>query len=316
MKFSLVLYLFVLVFSTPLLAIEVTIDASKLKKVSPLYVSASGISSLIPESGVVTVNVAQLPDIVRLVERKKSRLITIRSIWILGDKLTLSGSVEENTIAVDADSQAALLPPGIEAEWQRPLSEVENPVSRPFLAFLTTRLGQYQEAELLQLMDKVSEEDKGFWAVEKIGEYLRRGESLGYEPNGNRFEYLTGMNKSGGLEKYQRPSDKYLLIDFSATACKPCLADIDQLVEIQKSFPEIEILSVWNDRRQDLWINTAAKQKNKITWTSLRDDTGVIFKGFDVNVFPTYMLFDKRGKLIKKWVGPKTDKISKYLEKG
>ena len=110
MKFSLVLYLFVLVFSTPLLAIEVTIDASKLKKVSPLYVSASGISSLIPESGVVTVNVAQLPDIVRLVERKKSRLITIRSIWILGDKLTLSGSVEENTIAVDADSQAALLP--------------------------------------------------------------------------------------------------------------------------------------------------------------------------------------------------------------
>lgn len=39
-----------------------------------------------------------------------------------------------------------------------------------------------------------------------------------------------------------------------------------------------------------------------------------IFRKFDIDVFPTYMLFDPDGKLVRKWVGNDVEKISKFIK--
>ena len=107
---------------------------------------------------------------------------------------------------------------------------------------------------------------------------------------------------------------KYVLLDFWATWCKPCLADFPHLKELYSQYRErgFEILgldseTLGDDEPDEETIKAAEKQALAVVarfgtdWTHANTRTAVpvAVKIFNVESLPTKILVDPQGKLIK-----------------
>ncbi|AWV99226.1 TlpA family protein disulfide reductase [Arcticibacterium luteifluviistationis] len=298
-------------------ATEVEIDVSQLKRNSPIFLSESGVYNRIPESGTLKISVEHLPTLIRLISLDKSKIVTHQVIWLTGNILKIKGSIDDDKIELFPNNMGEQLDNDIEHEWKQVdvVKKKGSTISERFLVYLLNSLKFQETANLKAVIETIPKNERDFWATARIVKYLNGLESIGFDPSENQFEYLTAMNKNGEDELFEKSGNKFLLIDFSASSCRPCLEDIDKLVKLNEDFEnELDILSIWDDSKQEAWLNVAKKQKDKITWVSLRDDSGAIFEKFEVNVYPTYLLIDRTGSVVKKWKGKGVDKVGKYLE--
>lgn len=93
---------------------------------------------------------------------------------------------------------------------------------------------------------------------------------------------------------------KYVLLDFWATWCKPCIAEIPYLAKAKEQFgnQNFEIISVCIDRPE------FKTQWNKIIedhghhWVQLFDASGETSKSYNIKAFPTIVLLDPEGKVM------------------
>jgi len=297
---------------------EVEIDLRNLEERSSVFVTDMSELSSIPESGVLKIKVENLPSLIKIVSIVKSKVVTHKTIWLTGNILKINGSIADNTVELSSTEAGKILADDIENEWHK-IDLDKNPEyisSKPFLVYIANKL-QFQKTDYLnKLVEKFSENELDFWAGAKIITYLENLENIGFNPLKNQFEHIAAINKNGEKEVYNRIQGSFLLIDFSSSGCRPCLEDIDELVRLKDDFSsDLEILSIWDDRKQDSWLNTAKKQKDKIVWTSLRDESLAIFEKFEINSFPTYLLIDPTGQVVKKWKSPGTKKLRKYLKR-
>ncbi|MGB3468353.1 MAG: TlpA disulfide reductase family protein, partial [Cyclobacteriaceae bacterium] len=276
-------------------AAEVEIDVKDLARNTTFFLSENSVLHKIPESGVVKMTVENLPTLIRITSIEKSKVKTLHTLWLTGDFLTITGNIYE-TIVVLPEKNGVLLPADSEKDWKQ-MKVFEDPQfipSRPFLVYLAGKL-KYQDPENLEMvLQKTQDSDFEFWASRKIASFLDNLMDVGYDPFTKRFDNFTATNAAGEKETFYRPEDGYLLIDFASTSCRPCLTAIDQLVVLKEKYKDkLQIVSVWNDDDQDTWLNAAKSQKDKITWTNLRDDSKAIFYKFGITVFPTYLLIDQ-----------------------
>lgn len=297
---------------------EVEIDARNLESSTPIFVLEVDVMNQIPESGILELNIENLPTIIRLGSLAGHKIVIHKTIWLTGNTLKISGSIDDNTVKLSSNEMGEILADDIEEEWKR-VDIDKNPEyisSKPFLVYLANNLKSQKTKYLKNVVKKFTDKARDFWAAVKIITYLDNLESIGFDSSTNQFEYLTAMNKKGEKQTYERPNDKFLLIDYTSTGCRSCLEDIDKLVKLHEDFGNnLEILSVWDDAKQKLWLNIAKEQKNKIVWTSLRDDSRAIFKKFNINVYPTYLLIDPTGQVLKTWKGSKIKKVRRYLKR-
>ncbi|MGB6035199.1 MAG: TlpA disulfide reductase family protein [Cryomorphaceae bacterium] len=299
-----------------LLAIEVTIDASQLEGKASIFISESGISQRIPETGRLTLEVDNLPTILELNSINKGKINTLISIWLTGESLAIEGAIEENKFSVSPAESGRVLTMAPEDEWKDFFKGDNQANPSPQLLVWLTNMIKFQKTEDLQkVVDRIGEENQRLWASDEIRTFLAEMKNVGYDSENGTFQSLSASDKNGETVEYKRPENKYLLIDFSSSGCRPCLADIDKLVQLQKDFEsKLEILSVWDDPKLEAWLSIGKTQKDKITWTSLRDDSRAVFKTFEVDVYPTYLLIDPQGEVVKRWKGSGIDKVRKYLE--
>jgi len=293
----------------------VKIDVSNVVTNSPLFIFESGILSDSDANGIIKIKVDNLPTLVGLVSVKKGKVTTHKLIWLTVNTLLIEGSLTEKTIHLQPASESQYIADNI-LNFGLPdiVTYDKRAPSKPILVYISTTLKWQNSEYLKKVIEKTNSTEKEFWATTKISNYLNNLQSIGYDKSTQQFEHLTAINKNGKSQKYERLQQKFLLIDFSSSVCRPCLEDIDELVDLYKKHQNnLEILTIWDDPKQESWLNIAKKQKEKIIWTSLRDDSGVIFKSFEIDVFPTYVLFNSEGKIIKKWKGSKIKNIEKYL---
>lgn len=113
---------------------------------------------------------------------------------------------------------------------------------------------------------------------------------------------LFSTNEFGDRVDFENFKQQYILIDFWASWCKPCLADIPNLKKIIEEFKEdsIQFISVSLDTDEKKWKK--AISANKLNWLQVSD-----LKGFHGLVptyckiaigIPQYVLVDKNGKII------------------
>ncbi|CAA9201067.1 Thiol-disulfide oxidoreductase ResA [Flavobacterium bizetiae] len=99
---------------------------------------------------------------------------------------------------------------------------------------------------------------------------------------------------------------KYVLIDFWASWCAPCLEELPYIKELYKKYhqQEFEIISVTQDQKADLWKNAIAKEKIE-SWKhlSVTENKATIDKDYFVYGIPHKVLIDKNGVIIGKWKG-------------
>ena len=95
---------------------------------------------------------------------------------------------------------------------------------------------------------------------------------------------------------------KYVLLDFWATWCKPCIAEIPNLKNVYKQFgnKNFEIVSVCIDRAEFKPTWEKIIKEYKTNWTQLFDASGQTAESYSIEYFPTIILLDPKGNIIAK----------------
>ncbi|MCP2025832.1 thiol-disulfide isomerase/thioredoxin [Flavobacterium sp. HSC-32F16] len=94
---------------------------------------------------------------------------------------------------------------------------------------------------------------------------------------------------------------KYVMLEFWASWCHPCRADIPHLKEVYELYhPEgFEIISVSMDQDKQAWLK--AVKEEKIPWLQVSDlqaFTGDLAKKYQIRGIPTCILLDPSGKIV------------------
>ena len=134
---------------------------------------------------------------------------------------------------------------------------------------------------------------------------------------GDKYYSFTLEDRTGKKTAVAVEEGRYLLLDFAATGCKPCLKVIPELRKLQNKYRDrLSLVSVWHDRSKNVWLNKAVDQKKNVIWIDLWDENLEVFRAYSVTVFPTYILVDPDGIVVGRWTaGYKEGRITKKVEK-
>ena len=101
----------------------------------------------------------------------------------------------------------------------------------------------------------------------------------------------------------ENPANKYVLLDFWASWCGPCMGEVPYLTKTYGEFHKkgFEIFGVSFDNNRDAW--TKAIEENKMNWihvSSLNGFDNQAAKDYAVQGIPSNFLIDHEGKIVAK----------------
>jgi thiol-disulfide isomerase/thioredoxin len=180
---------------------------------------------------------------------------------------------------------------------------LSNPASEvlAYIAEQTLRQKSLTVEELEQMMNKFSSAKSTGRLTE---DFLKKAAFAKRTAVGTDLVDFVLMDVDG---KQHRLSDyvgkgRYVLVEFWASWCGPCRADIPHLKEAFNSYHSkgFDIVSVSLDEKHDAWVK-AMKDENLTQWSQLIEPKA--FKSeltdtYRINGIPACLLFDPQGKLV------------------
>lgn len=110
---------------------------------------------------------------------------------------------------------------------------------------------------------------------------------------------------------------KYVLLDFWASWCAPCIEDFPQLKNFHKTYShDLVIISISRDENLEKWKNTISKYDLDV-WNqvSLKENKGSdLEKKYFVNAIPVKVLIDPEGFIRGKWRGGGQENMNELEE--
>ena len=101
----------------------------------------------------------------------------------------------------------------------------------------------------------------------------------------------------------ENPANKYVLLDFWASWCGPCMGEVPHLKKTYDEFHKkgFEIFGVTFDDNREDWLD--AVKENKMNWVHvglLNGFDNQAAKDYAVNAIPSNFLIDSEGKIVAK----------------
>ena len=111
---------------------------------------------------------------------------------------------------------------------------------------------------------------------------------------------------------------KVVLVNFWATTCTTCVAEMPKLVDTHNKFAAqgFETLAIAMSYDPPDYVRNYARN-NALPFKVAVDASGEAAKGFDdVRLTPTTYIVNKRGEIVKRYVGePNFDELHRLIEK-
>jgi len=109
---------------------------------------------------------------------------------------------------------------------------------------------------------------------------------------------------------------KLVFVNFWASWCAPCIEEIPSLNNLTKSFSnQLVVLAVSNETLKDIKMFLKAFPQLSTNFIPSYISRKNMLKSFPVTAFPETYIFNKRGKLIEKVIGPQKWDSTYWKEK-
>lgn len=88
------------------------------------------------------------------------------------------------------------------------------------------------------------------------------------------------------------PENRYVILDFWATWCLPCVESIPMLKEVYAKYHSkgLEIYSISQDSKAKEWKSYV--EKHEMTWINVLANGGKVYKDYGIEFIPTVLLID------------------------
>lgn len=114
---------------------------------------------------------------------------------------------------------------------------------------------------------------------------------------------------------------QYVIVDFWATWCPPCLMAIPELVELHRKYKEKGLvvlgISLDDPEKVDTTALTRFRDQHRIDYAILRGNDKVVrdYSSSDGMSLPTMFLVDREGRLVEMLVGFVPGRVEKAVKK-
>ncbi len=120
--------------------------------------------------------------------------------------------------------------------------------------------------------------------------------------DGTAFPFMNHEGETQTLADYK---GKWVVVNFWATWCAPCVAELPALAEFKKHYEkqklEVLLLGLGNETREQF---NAFLYKHKIEGIrSGKDENSTAFHSFDGNSIPTSLIINPKGEVVGRVVG-------------
>ena len=164
---------------------------------------------------------------------------------------------------------------------------------------------KYRELEADEIIEAIEAYPKGVQKMEEMAVVREYAEGLLKTGVGQQFIDITMPNAEGvdvALGEIVK-ANKYVLVDFWASWCRPCMAELPYLHEAYKAYHPLgfEIYGVSLDEDGAAWKSTIEQQN--MSWVNVSTLQGwntPAAQSYSVDSIPANLLIDAEGKIVAK----------------
>lgn len=134
---------------------------------------------------------------------------------------------------------------------------------------------------------------------------------------GDLVPNFTEVDDKGNTINLDDYKGKVVLLNFTATWCGPCWEVYTPMDELQKRYADdLVIISFHIDNMKEKWKKKAAKKGIVFDVISIWDSQNKrdLMTSFAPDLFPNFVLLNKKGIIKKKWDGNSEKLLRRYVQ--